>query len=236
MAIDPLSSATRNTKRNLLVASVFALAYRGFDVTIDKIPVAGLSIAFNEKLLTFFILICLLYFFATFSLYYYIDIRNAEPTPHQNASASRFQGQLVEFWQQGRHQMLAEVTSKLFEGHKILEGPAFGQWFSGTLDDFTNVYSIAHSNRLSPGSLPREPDDKGMYRYADKALTDLRNSLRRRGRLYKVRLSISLYAVSATYIIRNYFMDGALPLLLALFAFGALANLYSVRWLQHLVP
>jgi hypothetical protein len=56
MAVDPLSPATRATKRNLLVASMLAITYRAFDVSIDKIPVAGLSISFDNRVFAFLLI------------------------------------------------------------------------------------------------------------------------------------------------------------------------------------
>jgi hypothetical protein len=50
---DPLSPATRATKRNLLLASVLAISANAFNVSIDKIPVAGLSITFDDRLFAF---------------------------------------------------------------------------------------------------------------------------------------------------------------------------------------
>jgi hypothetical protein len=41
---DPLSTATRTTKRNLLVASLVAITFRAFDISADKIVVAILAI------------------------------------------------------------------------------------------------------------------------------------------------------------------------------------------------
>ena len=90
MSADPLSSSTRTTKRNLLVASVFAIAYAAFDVTISKIPLAGLEIEFDQRLFSFLILSVLVYFTGTFILYYYIDIRNVELTPHQKLTEGEY--------------------------------------------------------------------------------------------------------------------------------------------------
>lgn len=39
---DPLSTATRATKRNLLIASVIAISASAFNISIDRIPVGGL--------------------------------------------------------------------------------------------------------------------------------------------------------------------------------------------------
>ena len=67
---DPLSTATRATKRNLLITSILAISASAFNVKVDKIPVGGLSISFDDHLFAFLLLATLLYFFCTFALYY----------------------------------------------------------------------------------------------------------------------------------------------------------------------
>jgi len=81
--IDPLTSATRTTKRNLLTASVVAITFKAFDISADKIPVAGVTITFNRGVFEFLLVMVLLYFLATFILYYYIDIKNFPRLVHQ---------------------------------------------------------------------------------------------------------------------------------------------------------
>jgi hypothetical protein len=72
---DPLSPATRAMKRNLLIASVVAISANAFKVSIDRIPMGGLSVSLDVRLFCFPAVIVLLYFLATFLLYYAIDIR-----------------------------------------------------------------------------------------------------------------------------------------------------------------
>src|SRR5258708_5111953 len=91
---DPLSSATRANKRNLLVVSVIAISASAFNVSIDKIPVGGLSMSFDDRLFAFLLVVVLLYFLATFILYYTIDMKNLDPTGHQLAAEKKFQQRL----------------------------------------------------------------------------------------------------------------------------------------------
>jgi hypothetical protein len=88
---DPLSTATRATKRNLLVASVLAISANAFNVSVQKIPLAGLSINFDDRLFGFLLLIVVMYFLSTFILYYAIDIKNIETTHHQDESEKAYQ-------------------------------------------------------------------------------------------------------------------------------------------------
>src|SRR4051794_29488572 len=87
---DPLSPATRATKRNLLIASVLGISANAFNITVDKIPLAGLSINFDDRLFAFLLVIALVYFLGTFVLYYIIDIKNLEVTKHQTAFEDRY--------------------------------------------------------------------------------------------------------------------------------------------------
>jgi hypothetical protein len=85
---DPLSPATRATKRNLLLASVIAISASAFNVSIDRIPVGGLSITFDDRLFAFLLLIVLAYFLCIFILYYAIDIKKYRG---HSASGNRLQ-------------------------------------------------------------------------------------------------------------------------------------------------
>jgi len=95
---DPLSPATRATKRNLLVASVLAISANVFNVSIDKIPIGGLSITFDDRLFAFLLLIVLIYFLCTFTLYYSIDIKNLEKTDHQTVSEHAYRNSRNKVW------------------------------------------------------------------------------------------------------------------------------------------
>src|SRR5436305_1195225 len=97
---DPLTPATRGAKRNLLVASVLAITFKAFDVKVDKIPVAGLSIDFDDRLFSFLLLTTTAYFLVTFVLYYFIDIRNLDTTTHQKTSDKIFSNKFSMFNQE----------------------------------------------------------------------------------------------------------------------------------------
>src|SRR4051812_38093337 len=83
---DPLTSSTRTTKRNLLAGSVAAITYKAFDITADKVSLAGVSITFERGVFEFLLVAMLLYFAVTFILYYYIDIKNFPRLAHQEAT------------------------------------------------------------------------------------------------------------------------------------------------------
>jgi hypothetical protein len=98
MAVDPLSPATRAAKRNLLSVSVAAITYRAFDVSISRIPLGGLEIAFDNRVFAFLLLVLLLYLIATFALYYFIDIRNIEKPVHLVEKEKNHAAKINGFW------------------------------------------------------------------------------------------------------------------------------------------
>jgi hypothetical protein len=80
---DPLSSATRATKRNLLIVSLLAITFKAFNVTTDKLSFLGLAMTYDQGTFEFLMAVSLFYLLLTFALYYYIDIRNFPRTSHQ---------------------------------------------------------------------------------------------------------------------------------------------------------
>jgi hypothetical protein len=113
MPVDPLSPATRNAKRNLLVASVLTITYEAFDVTISKIPIAGLSIDFDNRLFGFLLFATMTYFSLTFLLYYAIDINNISSTPHQDNVENTYKSHLQSFPDYISSGLLHAIKTKL---------------------------------------------------------------------------------------------------------------------------
>lgn len=68
MGIDPLSSATRAAKRNLLIVSLLTITFRACQISIDKIPFSGLTINFDPGVFAFLLAALLFYFLVTFLL------------------------------------------------------------------------------------------------------------------------------------------------------------------------
>jgi hypothetical protein len=97
---DPLSSATRAAKRNLLAASLIAVTFKAFNISVERISVVGVNMDFDRGVFEFLILASLAYFLATFCLYYYIDIRNFPRTAHENRTDAWKKLHLRKFTQQ----------------------------------------------------------------------------------------------------------------------------------------
>src|SRR3546814_10877228 len=60
-----------------------SILVKTFNLTVDKFPIAGATIGLERGALAFVVLAALLYFTASFILYYWIDIRNVEISSHQ---------------------------------------------------------------------------------------------------------------------------------------------------------
>ena len=54
--------------------------------------------------------------------------------------------------------------------------------------------------------------------------------------LKRISLLPRLYAIRITYFVRDYAIDGVFPIILALFAIGALYGVVDVRWIRMLAP
>jgi hypothetical protein len=139
MAIDPLATATRTAKRNLLAASTLAITYKAFNITIDNIPVMGLSIRFDKGAFEFLLLSAIVYFGATFLLYYIIDIRNLEQTLDQGATKENIQNRHIALRGEWQSKLAEAVSAVLPLGYR-LDG-----WQFGTIDVVFNNCSKLRS-------------------------------------------------------------------------------------------
>jgi hypothetical protein len=234
MPVDPLSSTTRTTKRNLLVASVLAITYKAFNVTIDKIPVAGLSINFDNRVFTFLLLITLLYFLLTFVLYYFIDIRNIETTAHQTASEKLFRDALHRFVSDYDSKLKKEVKER-FPDYDIpqieIAGTLAGQLATGA---YPKVSKFPGGRKIILDDYP-EPKPEPDPAFVKTA----HHMLRRYKRSYWIRYFSLLprrYSIRLTYLVRNYLTDGLLPIALGCFAIIVLYGKVGVQWIQLLTP
>src|SRR5690349_8490792 len=125
MAIDPLATATRTAKRNLLAASMLAITYKAFNGTIENIPIAGLNIRFDKGAFEFLLLAAILYFGATFLFYYVIDMRNLEQTPDQGTTKQNFQNMQANLRGSCQGDLAEAIRVTLPTGYH-LEGWQFG--------------------------------------------------------------------------------------------------------------
>ncbi len=232
MPVDPLSPATRTTKRNLLVAFMLAITYKAFHVTIDKIPVAGLSINFDNRVFTFLLLVALIYFLVTFVLYYFINIRNKETTAHQTASEALFNKALDRFTLEYEDKLEKKVKAQ-FPDYAVIRDVTPGA-FAGRLA--TGEYpKLSKSNPLGRAiiSFAENPEPNPVFIRATKLM--LRGYRRCYWAKY-ISLQPRRYSIRLAYFFRNYVTDGTLPIALGCFAIIALYGKIDVQWMQLIAP
>jgi hypothetical protein len=253
MAVDPLSSATRTAKRNLLIASALAITYRSFDITIDKIPFSGLSINFDPRVFVFLLTIALLYFTLTFALYYYIDVRNIEETPHQAEAGDKyFRGTSLHIIR-AANRLEAAVTAILPPGyhtrpadhafHRMFEEVAASPFKDAILfrirpnssllhvfHDTSNIKTTSNFVDITPETHPE------IYKDFERIAPAYIRFHWFASRLNKLRFARQRLTVSAIYPFRNYFVDGILPLSVAALAIASLYRLVDLHWIRDIAP
>lgn len=236
MGIDPLSPATRTTKRNLLLTSGLAITFKAFNVVVEKIPVAGFSINFDARLLNFLLLMGLVYFLITFVLYYFIDIRNFDTTPHQSAAQERFKRKVADFQEAYFYRMKASAENLLPKDVGIHFMLMVHNYFNDSPSRAVQSYSIRKGRNPTSGIELGRGDNPGLYAPIDRLI--LRRLLRypavreRMLILYRIHLSL----IELAYLFRNYVLDGALPIVIAIVGFCSLYGIINVNWLQKIVP
>lgn len=234
---DPLSSATRTTKRNLLIASVLAISANAFNISIEKIPLAGLSVNFDDRLFTFLLVLTLVYFLGTFVLYYFIDIKNLEPTAHQGETEQRYQRRLRVFPSQYSEMVRSEIEKLIPEGYVL---NTTGN-VSETGDAFDLKYTIRKraNRRLIAGTtdevLPRT-EHETVFSAIDARLAYWTERYPKAFAKNQRRARATVNSIRTMYFVRNYVVDGALPIVLGLLAVTSVLAHMDLHWIQTFLP
>jgi hypothetical protein len=252
MAVDPLSAATRSAKRNLLIASTLAITYRVFDIKIDKIPVSGFSLDFDPGVFVFLLAIALLYLTLIFALYYYIDIKNVEETPHETGMTKTYSDGVWLFSRRSAGKLKPIIASHLPPKYHfgstdniyiIFEDVANASLRDAIL--FRLKYDVSklkivksvEKDKNTFLSLDVTPEtDPELFKEIDRAA---RPHLRYHwwaARINKLRYMRLRWTAVAVYPFRNYVVDGLLPLVTAALAFAALYRLLDLSWMRVLTP
>jgi hypothetical protein len=240
MGIDPLSAATRVAKRNLLAAALIGITYKAFDFTVEKIPVSVISIKFEKGAFVFLILCAILYFLITFSLYYFIDVRNIERTEHETKSDFVYQQALSLFQQRFISDVEAAVAEVLASSKARAEFKNLAVVFG--LAPETNYVPptftlYGESAAYDPFGNGLDPTDhSNLYELVEAMLADFTKKYRREYRNVRLLALPRMVAVRSVYSVRNYLVDGAFPIALGVVSALAMLNVLSVRWLQYLTP
>ncbi len=238
---DPLSPATRATKRNLLVASVLAISANAFNISIDKIPLAGLSVNFDDRLFAFLLVITLAYFLCTFVLYYTIDIKNLEVTKHQTHSEAEYTRKLADF----DHIYAARIRRRLIKAiYPEFDMPSEMDVYGNqhTVDFFkTHQYVVT---QLAPPdvigvrkiTLMSRADNSALYSSLDKRVDLWVGRYPDAWRWFYRKQRLLRFGTKAMYFTRNYFFDGVLPIVLGIFALVAILGHIDLHWIQRFLP
>jgi len=237
---DPLSPATRATKRNLLVASVLAISANAFNVSIEKIPVAGLSIAFDDRLFAFLLLIVLAYFVCTFMLYYFIDIKNIKDTPHQSETEAWFANEINQFNLKYAHTVVFKDLQKLIPSPMSLGlTPEFppslltGQWKPSC---FTISEPRVIPERVTANVALKLNDFPAIFPALNDRAEYWRVAFLKAEASNRRRATFVHRAIRFIYFTRNYFFDGLLPIALGIFALVAILGHIDLAWIQNYLP
>jgi hypothetical protein len=231
---DPLSTATRATKRNLLVASVLAISANAFNVQVEKIPMGGLSINFDSRLFAFLLLVVLLYFFCTFIVYYIIDIKNLERTAHQEAAEKRYNERVQGFRVTHLGRAIQDLAKIIGADYRVIG---------------TSSYSFDPSRNergyrlLSPPTTPKgnwnettiftHPEE---YKKLDPHFAKWQSKYPKASTWNRRRARIAFNIVKLTYFTRNYILDGTLPIALGCVAILATFGIIDLAWIQKWLP
>lgn len=255
MSTDPLSAATRTAKRNLLLAAMAGITYSAFDVSISKIPIGNIAIDFDNRVFAFLLVATLLYFLGTFALYYFIDVKNIEQTKHQSDKEKNYRAENALFPQRYAQRTMTRIEKLLAPRIEVsssssprqiekflieMENPQFEV---GLVDHF--VRSTRHGFNLEltkeKRSDPRRPinleeDEPELSHKVNAALQHAFDKYLLARRLNIARVAVGLYGVRTIYLIRNYLVDGAFPIALAIVALTSILQLTDLDWLKSLVP
>jgi hypothetical protein len=256
---DPLTSATRDTKKNLLAVALVAITYKAFDISTDTIPIAGMAIKFDRSVFEFLLLVVLAYQLITFILYYYIDIRNFDRLAHQDATEKWRQGRVnsltYAMWRNAGAKTQPRADSSDTSTSKIRISAAQGYWehLNKWTKDTPGLVRLLIRMRREPIkyaeiiSVHRIDDARNITIGEDLAHAEIRKaaeeSLRAYSRWFPLRYlwviattSPRTWTVRTAYFLRNYGFDGVLPVIAALIALTALYGFLDVHALARLGP
>jgi len=240
---DPLSPATRATKRNLLVVAVLAISANAFNVSVDKIPIGGLSITFDDRLFSFLLFLTLVYFLCTFILYYVIDIKNIEPTAHQTRITDAFHMRTNNFSQSYKEKIESDLRTLVPIGYLVVLNPDFQIQL---IHPESNTAEARYSFRLLkaiPGFVPPRYDGNNIAAQEEPLAAKVTERIRYWTDRFESsrendfrRAQIRPRATEFMYAIRNYFFDGILPIALGAFALIAILGHIDLHWIQSHLP
>lgn len=248
MAVEPLSDSTRTAKRNLLVASVLAVTYRAFDVKIDKLPFAGIVVDFNKGLFAFLLTLLLCWFLLTFLVYYFIDVRNIEPPPHQARGNEKY-------WADTEDRIQRYIHIMKNRADRTIGGADLHVVYTAALGNLLRqlvrtppseherlileapprtLYELHMRNQMN--SIVQHPARAHEFEQADAAVTQALWGFREFERGSSLIAKSQRAGLNSLYGFRNYVLDGVVPAALGVLAVVAMYQIVSLEWLKHIAP
>jgi hypothetical protein len=248
MAIEPFSETTLHTKRNLLVAGTLAITYRAFDVSVEKIPVAGIVIDFNRGIFAFLLVVVLFYFLVSFAVYFFIDVKNFEQPPHQLGSLDRLSKALTARVSRLTDRIEEKINGQLSDGDFIrLEARVRGDLLE--LQDLPKLKRRAFLRELNvastygllkrDGSLNRRLErdkHRELYERVDRLVA---SAIRRSIWFEAIPTFLQRRrhsGVTFVYLLRSYILDGLFPFLLGVVGLLAMYGYLPLDWLRYVAP
>lgn len=258
MASDPLSAATRATKRNLLAVSSVVILIKVFDVSINKIPLSGLELTFDRGAVMFGLLAMLCYFFLAFLLYYWIDIRSNVETDYEGLIRKNYRDRMNAMIFDSNKCIEKHVQSILPSGYKIFLNELVLQKIrsealklnaridrnlllrSGGVAHgrVAHVMAITVGDGNGAGGVIRFDNgvDEGLFNRAEQELIHAICEYRRNFWKERVRLLTRYTIRKSAFVLRNYGFDGVIPLAMAATSLATAYDWVSLSWIKALVP
>jgi hypothetical protein len=247
-ATDPLSAATRASKPNLLVASILAITYRAFDISLWTLAGRPTDPTVDPRALTFLLIAALLYLTASFILYYVIDVRNFEATSDQADTEGAYAIARMRAWQIHAQRTLRRVRIGLRAKYDVFGGEeklvAYlqrvdeGDWHDGaSLDGFaTDVLGSMKFYTWRPRIEKDLKEDHDTYVQLHGMISRSLLNFGLWRALYNVPFWPRLYAIRGLYWLRAYVFDGLLPLAFGAIALAALFQVVDVHVIAKFIP
>lgn len=250
MTIDPLSNATRAAKRNLLLVSSAAILVKTFNLTVERLPVGIAVITVDQGALNFAIVMSLVYFGIAFATYYWIDIRNVKITDHQTTVFKKYESTRASFRRDCWDELEKNVQRVAQKGQRVVfDSSAFDM----ILQDVAAFKALPNDAFLAGTEQYRciwindiEGRNSKLVPYNEKTAPQYHhvfNEVRRQLKRYRLRSIahwsiwiIPLLMTKSLYLMRNYGLDGLLPLVLGLIAILNMYGVISMDWTTALLP
>lgn len=252
MVIEPLSQTTIHVRRNLMAASVAAITYKTFNVTIENVSFFGSSTHFDKGAVAFVLIAATGWFTAHFVFRYVIDMKNLELTPHQVATGAAAAEARQAFRHSGQAGLADAVRKALPEDYDLggwqypvgdilfqnceRAGFVVGEKLLNLGDKQNSALTIIKlRDPLKTDPLdPRE--NRELYERPVTVMLDYLRQYQRRYILMCWKQRPVLFSVWSLYAVTNFLIEGLVPIVLGVIALAAMYDFVSLSWLASLLP